>query len=207
MCLSLFRNEFNCSKHAQLSSFVNDNQEILDASGIPSCSRCSSHLVESQVPTNLGSSEFRQPNGDNEGLYVKETNTTLYEECGILKPTNTATTSITDEVRPWNFPEDDPALFDIRPAITSAADEEECLDDIWSVEEDSETSDRSDIEFENTSKESDTSDTPLFEGARLSLSVSMLLVIGTFHFLSAPPLWKAFLVVSRTALSESVLFS
>ena len=133
--------------------------------------------MESEVPTNLGSSEFRQPNGDNEGLYVKETNTTLYEECGILKPTNAATTSITDEVRPWIFPEDDPALCDIRPAVTSAADEEECLDDIWSVQEDSETSDRSDIEFENTSKESDTSDMPLFEGARLSLSVSMLLVI------------------------------
>lgn len=40
-----------------------------------------------------------------------------------------------------------------------------------------EASDRSDVEFENTSKESDTSGTPLFEGARLTLDVSMLLVI------------------------------
>ena len=95
----------------------------------------------------------------------------------ILKPVNTDTASIADEVRPWNFPEDDPALFDIRPAITFAADEEECLDDIWSVEEDSEASDRSDIEFQNTSKESDTSGTPLFGGAHLTLGVSMLLVI------------------------------
>ena len=70
------QNELNCSKHAQLSSFVNDNPEILDASGIPSCSRRSSHF-ESEVPTSLGSSEFQQPNGGNEGLYVKETNTTL----------------------------------------------------------------------------------------------------------------------------------
>ena len=53
----------------------------------------------------------------------------------------------------------------------------ECLDDIWSVEEDSETSDRSDMESENTCKESDTSCMPLFEGARLTLGVSMLLVI------------------------------
>lgn len=172
------QNELNCLKHAQLSSSVNDSPEILDASGIPFCSRRSSHL-ESEVswPTSLGLSEFQQPNGGNEGLYVKETNTTLYEECEILKPTNTATTSISDKVIPWNFPEDDPALFDIRPAITFAADEEECLDDIWTVEEDSETSDRSDIGFENTSKESDTSGTPLFEGARLTLGVSMLLVI------------------------------
>ena len=171
------QNELNCLKHAQLSSFVNDNPEILDASGIPSCSR-PSHL-ESEVPrpTSLGLSEFQQPNGGNEGLYVKGTNTTLYEECEILKPTNTATTSIADNVIPWNFSEDDPALFDIRPAITFAADEEECLDDIWTFEEDSETSDRSDMGFENTSKESDTSGTPLFEGARLTLGVSMLLVI------------------------------
>ena len=169
------QNELNCLKHAQLSSFVNDNPEILDASGIPSCSR-PSHL-EVPWPTSLGLSEFQQPNGGNEGLYVKETNTTRYEECKILKPTNTATTSIADIVIPWNFSEDDPALFDIRPAITFAADEEECLDDIWTVEEDSETSDRSDIGFENTSKESDTSGTPLFEGARLTLGVSMLLVI------------------------------
>lgn len=63
-------------------------------------------------------------------------------------------------------------LLYLRPA-----DEEECLDDIWSVEEDSEASDRSDIEFENTSKESDTSGTPLFRGACLTLGVSMLLVI------------------------------
>ena len=125
------QNELNCLKHAQLSSFVNDSPEILDASGSPFCSRRSSHL-ESEVswPTSLGLSEFQQPNGDNEGLYVKETNTTLYEECEILKPTNTATTSISDKVIPCNFPEDDPALFDIRPAITFAADEEECLDDI-----------------------------------------------------------------------------
>ena len=172
------QNELNCLKHAQLSSFVNDSPEILDGSGSPLCSRRSSHL-ESEVswPTSLGLSEFQQPNGGSEGLYVKETNTTLYEECEILKPTNTATTSISDKVIPWNFPEDDPALFDIRPAITFAADGEECLDDIWTVEEDSETSDRSDIGFENTSKESDTSSTPLFEGARLTLGVSMLLVI------------------------------
>ena len=125
------QNELNCLKHAQLSSSVNDSPEILDASGIPFCSRRSSHL-ESEVswPTSLGLSEFQQPNGGSEGLYVKETNTTLYEECEILKPTNTATTSISDKVIPWNFPEDDPALFDIRPAITFAADEEECLDDI-----------------------------------------------------------------------------
>ena len=90
------QNELNCSKHAQLSSFVNDNPEILDVSGLPSCSRCSSHLLELEVPTSLGSSEFQQPNGGNKGLYVKETNTTLYEECGILKPTNTAITSITE---------------------------------------------------------------------------------------------------------------
>ena len=90
------QNKLNCSRHAQLSSFLNDNPEILDASGIPSCSRCSSHLVESEVPTSLGSSEFQQPNGGNKGLYVKGTNTTLYEECGILKPTNTAITRITD---------------------------------------------------------------------------------------------------------------
>jgi len=121
------QNGLNCSRHAQLSSFVNDNPEILDASGIPTCSRRSSHL-ESKVPTGLGSSEFQQPNGGNEGLYVNETDTTLSdEECEILKPTNTATASIADAVRPWNFPEDDPALFDIRPAITFAADEEECL--------------------------------------------------------------------------------
>jgi len=170
------QNELNCLKHAQLSSFVNHNPEVLDTSGIPSCSRCSSHL-ESEVPTSLGSSEFQQANGANEGLYVKETNATLYEESEILKPTNTDTASIADEVRPWIFPEDDAALFHMRPAITFAADEEECLDDIWSVEEDPEASDRSDIEFENTSKESDTSGTPLFEGARLTLGVSMLLVI------------------------------
>ncbi|XP_020614052.1 uncharacterized protein LOC110052285, partial [Orbicella faveolata] len=310
------QNELTCSIHAQLSSFVNDNPEILDSSGIPTCSQRSSHL-ESEVPTSLGSSEFQQPNGgcnvktqsrwltremylflmlhhviyqhimtrswcmvmfDHSGwlpfsgvrprlqsnfgprlkflhvlacmavmfwhfmdsfdllginlqalggkevsyvsddciihynfhtiqvfnhlihdsledlwgtLYakgkscepvlancgVKETNTTLYEECEILKPTNTATTGIADEVRPWNFPEDDPALFDIRPAITFAADEEECLDDIWSVEEGSETSDRSATESENTSKENDTSGIPLFEGAYLTLDMSMLLMI------------------------------
>ena len=163
-------NELNCSIHSRI---VNDNPEILDVSGIPTCSRRATHL-ESEVPTSLGSSEFQQPNV--EGLYVKDTNT-LYEECEILKPTNTATTSIADEVRPWNFPDDDPALFDVRPAITFAADEEECLDDIWSVEEDSETSDRSDMESENTCKESNASGMPLFEGARLTLGVSMLLVI------------------------------
>ena len=32
-------------------------------------------------------------------------------------------------------------------------------------------------------------------------------VIGTFHFLSAPPLWKAFFVLSSIALSESVIFA
>lgn len=32
------QNELNCLKHAELSSFVNDNPEILDTSGIPSCS-------------------------------------------------------------------------------------------------------------------------------------------------------------------------
>lgn len=73
------QNVLNCSKHAQLYSFVNDNPEILDASRIPSCSRRSSHL-ESEVPTILGSSEFQQPNGGKEGLYVIETNSTLYEE-------------------------------------------------------------------------------------------------------------------------------
>ena len=146
------QNVLNCSKHAQLFSFVNDNPEILDASGIPSCSRHSSHLESELVPNSLGSSEFQQPNDGNEGLNIKEMNETMYEECEILKPTDTATTGIADEVRPWNFPEDDPALFDVRPAITFAADDEECLDDIWSVEEDSETSDRSDVEFENTRK-------------------------------------------------------
>ena len=30
---------------------------------------------------------------------------------------------------------------------------------------------------------------------------------GTFHFLSAPPLWKAFFVLSSMALSESVIFA
>jgi len=64
-----------------------------------------------EVPTSLGLSEFQQPNGGNEGLYVKETNTTLYEEREILKPTNTATTGIADEVRPWNFHEDDPVYL------------------------------------------------------------------------------------------------
>ena len=44
------QNELNCSKHAQLSSFVNNNPEILEASGIPSCSRRSNHL-ESEVST------------------------------------------------------------------------------------------------------------------------------------------------------------
>jgi len=108
------QNELNCSIHVQLSSSVNDNPEILDASGIPTCSRRPSHL-ESKVRTSLGSSEFQQPNGGNEGLNIKETNTTLYEECEVLKPKNKATTGIADEVRPWNFHEDDPALFDIRP--------------------------------------------------------------------------------------------
>lgn len=51
------QNELNCSIHAQLSSSVHDNPEILDASGIPTCSRHPSHL-ESEVPTSLGSSEF-----------------------------------------------------------------------------------------------------------------------------------------------------
>lgn len=167
-----FPNELNCLILAQLSSFINDtDSKILDASGILTCSRHSGD-PESKVPTSLGP-EFQQPNG-NEGL--EDTNTTLNEECENLKPTNAGITTITDEVMPWNVSDDDPALFDARP-ITFAADEEEYLDDIWSVEEDSETLDRSDMESENTSKETSTSGMPLFEGARLTLGVSMLLVI------------------------------
>ena len=33
------------------------------------------------------------------------------------------------------------------------------------------------------------------------------IIIGTFHFLSAPPLWKAFFVLSSWTLSESVIFA
>lgn len=106
-------------------------------------------------------------------LNVKKTNTTLYEECEILKPKNKATIGIADEVRPWNFHEDDPGLFDIRYLCCRWRGMFG-----WHLEcQESETSDRSDTESENTTKQSDTSGMPLFEGACLTLDVSMLLVI------------------------------
>lgn len=104
-------------------------------------------------------------------------NIILYEECEILKLINIVIISILDKVILWNFFEDDFVLFDIRFVIIFVVDEEECLDDIWIVEEDFEILDRSDIGFENISKESDISGMLLFEGVCLILGVSMLLVI------------------------------
>ena len=63
------QNELNCSKHAQLSSFVNNNPEILEAS----------EFLPAHNVLVIWSPKFQQPNGGNEGLYVKETKTTLYE--------------------------------------------------------------------------------------------------------------------------------
>lgn len=81
------------------------------------------------------------------------------------------------------------------------------MDDIWSVGEESETSDRSDTESENTTKQSDTSGMPLFEGARLTLDVSMLLVI-TFamrHSITGVALADLLLLIEVRLISPNAL--
>lgn len=147
----------------QLSSFLNESAEILDDSGDPTCSQGARTISQTGLSRSV---EVEQPT-DREELDFKAANTTLDE----------AQASIVDDITPWNFPDvDDPAIDMEQRQMNFAfpSHEENILDDIWSVEEEFETSDESSTE---TSQETDGSSLPLFEGARLTLGASMLLVI------------------------------
>ena len=154
-----------------LSSFGNDNAEIFDVNGY-TCSQRSGlpgsemhvSVLSTSSPPSL-SAELHQPTDP------EETSRQLTNEASII-----------DDVGPWHFPDsDDPAIdMEQRPMnfVSSEADEEEySVNDIWNVEEDFETWNGGDIESEETNKETDGSRLPLFEGARLTLGASMLLVI------------------------------
>ena len=166
--LEPFENELNCPLFGQLSNClncVNDNPEMFNDGGNPTCLQRSGYL-ESEIPTNS-----------------KSTNTMLYEEFESPRSTTNASVADIDDVWLCHFPgDDDPAIDNLRPinfvSSVDVADEVENLEDFWGVKEDStETLNESDMESGNTSKETDSSGMLLFEGAKITLGVSMLLVI------------------------------
>ena len=155
--LEPFENKLNCPLFGQLSNClncVNDNPEMFNDGGNPTCLQWSGYL-ESKIPTNL-----------------KNTNTMLYEDFESPRSTTNGSVADIDDVWLCHFPgDDDPAIDNLRPinfvSSVRAADKEENLEDIWGVEEDStETLNESDMESGKTSKETYSSGMPLFEGAK-----------------------------------------